>query len=105
MILSYESINIINNTLFRTVLYIYILWIELLWSKRHVLILRYGLWKVLLKFTSIWCVGSRPDILYVLELLTQSGRSCKNARVKSLVFRRTYRFQESDKDESKFAQR
>ena len=28
----------------------------------------------------------------------------KNARVKSLVFRRTYRFQESDKDESKLAQ-
>ena len=58
----------------------------------NVLILRYGLWRVLLKFTSIWCDGSRPDLLYVLELLTHREDLVKNARVKSLVFRRTYRF-------------
>ena len=47
-----------------------------------VLIFRYGLWRVLLMFTSIWCDGSRPDLLYVLEFLTRSYRKVlgRNAR-------------------------
>ena len=61
----------------------------------------------ILMFMSIWCDGSRLDLLYVLELLTRSyGKDLvKNARGKFVFGERMYRFRESDKNESMGAQR
>jgi len=58
-------------------------------------------------FTSIWCDGSRPDLLYALELLTRSLEKFREKRSWENLCsgERIYRFRESDKDESKVAQR
>ena len=71
-----------------------------------VLILRYGLWRVLLMFTSIWCDGSRPDLLYALELVTRSyGKiSCKTL-VRKFCVPENVSLSRKRQDESKVAQR